>query len=263
MPPRRDRCAARIADNALRRVNADLQHQVELLTERLDAFVNVPPRQDDDVTLTDENLFIALRNRSPERFATRWEQSYRVEIPTFDACLKQEEFIDWLSQVDEILDFKNVLDDRRVSLVVIRLRGRAQAWWQQLKQTRVGSGKARISSWEKFKKHARAAFFPYNLERELYLRFQNLQRTRSVNDYFADFYEFFARIDLNESPIQLVSLYIGGLRLQHSDVLNMFDPLIVAVAHQRASQAETQLNRCAPGGFRQPPTPVGSFTQLS
>ncbi|GJZ01339.1 reverse transcriptase domain-containing protein [Tanacetum coccineum] len=129
------------------------------------------------------------------------EQSFKVEIPTFDGSLKLEEFINWLSQADEILDFKNVPDDLRVPYVTIRLRGLAQAWWKQLKHIRVRNGKSKISSWEKFKKHARAAFLPYNFERELYQCFQNLrQRTRSVDEYTTDFYESLARLDLNESP---------------------------------------------------------------
>nr|GFC11376.1 reverse transcriptase domain-containing protein [Tanacetum cinerariifolium] len=53
--------------------------------------------------------------------------SFKVEIPILDDSLKPEEFIDWLSQADEILDFKNVPNDLRVPLVVILLRGRAQA----------------------------------------------------------------------------------------------------------------------------------------
>ena len=51
MPPRRERRISQTADEVatideLRRVNADLQRQVEYLTERLDSLV--PPRQDED-----------------------------------------------------------------------------------------------------------------------------------------------------------------------------------------------------------------------
>ncbi|CAN1239192.1 hypothetical protein LINGRAPRIM_LOCUS2286, partial [Linum grandiflorum] len=48
------------------------------------------------------------------------EQDFRVEIPTFDGSFQPEEFIDWLSQVEEFLDFKEVPKGRRVSLVTIR-----------------------------------------------------------------------------------------------------------------------------------------------
>ncbi|GJU41001.1 hypothetical protein Tco_1193958 [Tanacetum coccineum] len=67
-------------------------------------------------TNTDETPFGALRNRSPEHSVNRWEQSFKVGIPTFHDSIKQEEFIDWLSQADEIMDFKNVPDDRRDAL---------------------------------------------------------------------------------------------------------------------------------------------------
>ncbi|CAI0404653.1 unnamed protein product [Linum tenue] len=166
-----------------------------------------------------------LRNQSPERPNHRWEQGFRVEIPQFDGNMKPEEVINWLSQVEEILDFKEVPDDRRVSLVTIRLHGRGQAWWQQLKLTRTRQGKAKITCWSKFRKHLRAAFLPYNFDRELYQRFQNLrQGTHKVDEYSTEFYSFLAWVDTNESPLQLVSRYIGGLRLQLQDVLNMFDP---------------------------------------
>ncbi|GKE52552.1 hypothetical protein Tco_1487708 [Tanacetum coccineum] len=150
----------------LRRQNVDLQRHVELLTERLNEFVNLH-RHEDGVTVTNENLFGALRNRSLERSANP----------------------------DEIMDFKNVPDNRS------------------------------------------------NLR----------QGTRSIDEYITDFYECLAQLDLNESLFQLVSHYIGGLRLQLQDVLNLFDPLTVGKAHQRASQAEKQLNHRKPGGFHQPP----------
>ena len=44
-----------------------------------------------------------------------------------------EEFLDWVAAVEEILNFKRVPEDRRVSLVATKFWGRAAAWWQQLK----------------------------------------------------------------------------------------------------------------------------------
>ena len=276
MPPRRqprnptpgtddgDLAELRRENAEFRRDNDDLRRQVELLTQRMDASMHMH-HPEDDVTVTDENPFGGLRNRSPERPNHRWEQAFRVDIPKYDGSLPPEEFIDWLSQVEEILDFKEVPADRRVPLVTIRLHGRAQAWWQQLKQTRVRHGKAKLTHWDKFRKHIRAAFLPYNYERDLYQRFQNLrQGSRSVDDYSTEFYAFVARVDLSESPLQLVSRYIGGLRLQLQDVLNMFDPLTVSEAHQRASQAEKQLARRGSGSFGKqvvPTSGIGSSSQ--
>ncbi|GKB86297.1 putative reverse transcriptase domain-containing protein [Tanacetum coccineum] len=227
MPPRRQPRAANHDDDGtdlaelrcenaeFHRDNDDLRWHVELLTQQINESVYMRRHDDDDVTVTDDNPFAGRRNRSPVRPSQRWEQGFKVEIPKFDGSLKPEEFIDWLSQVEEILDFKEVPKECRISLVTIRLHGQS------------------------------AAFLPYNFKRDLYQQFQNLrQGSRSVDEYSTEFYTFLARVDLNESPIQLVSRYIGGMRLQLQDVLNMFDPLTVAEAQQCASQGRTGGLRC-------------------
>ncbi|CAN1222207.1 hypothetical protein LINGRAPRIM_LOCUS512 [Linum grandiflorum] len=255
---RQSRAANHGADSAdlaeLRRENAYVRRQVELLAQRINEVVHTRRRRhDDDFTVADDNSFVRHPYRSSKRANHRLEQGFEVEIPTFDGNLQPEEFIDWLSQVEEILDFKEVPEERRVSLVKICLHGSAQAWWKNLKQTRVRHDKEKISTWVKFRKHIRAAFLPYNFERELYQRFQNLrQGSRYVDEYTTDFYSYLARVDLNESPLQLVSRYIGGLRPQLQGALNMFDPLIVAEAQQRASEAEKQLAMCGADRLSQP-----------
>lgn len=97
----------------------------------------------------------------------RWESSFRSEIPEFHGTLNPEDFIDWLNIVEEILEFRQVPDDARVSLVATRFKGRAMAWWQQLKESRRQENKSRIDSWERLTKHMRRGFLPFNYERTL------------------------------------------------------------------------------------------------
>ncbi|KAH7861284.1 hypothetical protein Vadar_024174 [Vaccinium darrowii] len=114
----------------------------------------------------------------------------------------------WLKYraMDEVLEFKQVPEDKRVSLVATRLRGRVAAWWQQLKQTRLRQEKDKISSWEKLNKKMRVAFLPHNYSRLMYQRLQNLrQNSRSVDDYTTKFHQLVARNDLAETEEQLVS----------------------------------------------------------
>ena len=73
-----------------------------------------------------------------------WESGMRTEIPEFKGGMQAEEFLDWLANVEEIFDFKDVQEDRKVKLVATRLRGRAMAWWQQTKLTRERMGKSKI-----------------------------------------------------------------------------------------------------------------------
>jgi hypothetical protein len=61
--------------------------------------------------------------------ANRWESGFKLDIPEFNGGLQPEEFLDWIAAVEEVLDFKGVPEDRRVSLVATKFQGRAAAWW--------------------------------------------------------------------------------------------------------------------------------------
>ncbi|KAF9614589.1 hypothetical protein IFM89_019372 [Coptis chinensis] len=165
-----------------------------------------------------------------------------VEIPEFHGGLLAEEFLNWLGTVKEVLDFKEVPENKKVPLVATKIRGRAATWWQQLKVVRLRRGKEKLESWEKMKKRMRVEFLPYNHNRVLYQQLQNLrQGTKSVDDYTKEFYHLIARNDLSDSEEQLVSRYIGGLKQQLHDTLNLFDCYSVSEAHPRAVHLEKQL----------------------
>ena len=52
----------------------------------------------------------------------KWESGMRMEIPEFKSGMQAEEFLNWLSNVEEILEFKEVPENRRIQLVATRLR---------------------------------------------------------------------------------------------------------------------------------------------
>ena len=70
----------------------------------------------------------------------------RIKIPEFHGSLQPEEFLDWLATAEEILEFKGLPANKHVPLVAMRLRGRATAWWQQLKLTHTRLAKEKIST---------------------------------------------------------------------------------------------------------------------
>ncbi|XP_076917203.1 uncharacterized protein LOC143577178 [Bidens hawaiensis] len=156
-----------------------------------------------------------------------WDAGIRTDIPEFDGTsLDPEGFIDWLVIVEEVFEFREVPENKRVSLIATRLRGRASAWWQQLKMTRNRLGKSRIVTWAKMRKCLRDTFLPHNFQRLMY----------------------------QQTDEQLVARYIGGLRVQIMDSVNLFDPLTVAEAYQRALAFEKQ-NRRVGGSYS--PAPAG------
>ncbi|KAI9174834.1 hypothetical protein LWI28_023368 [Acer negundo] len=173
----------------------------------------------------------------------------RTEVPEFRGSMQPEEFLEWIGIADEILEFKRVPANERVALVATRFRGRAAAWWQQFKLARNRAGKPKLSDWEKMKQKLRKEFLPHNFTRLMYQRLQNLrQGMRSVDEYTTEFYELLVRNDIEETQDQLVSRYCGGLRTQILDMVNLFDPVTVTEAHQRALQLEKTLSRKSNSG---------------
>ncbi|XP_021831119.1 uncharacterized protein LOC110771169 [Prunus avium] len=53
------------------------------------------------------------RRHVPPRDHGRWESGFKLEIPEFKGCLQPEEFLDWVAVVEEVLDFKDVPQDKR------------------------------------------------------------------------------------------------------------------------------------------------------
>jgi hypothetical protein len=99
-------------------------------------------------------------------------------------------------------------------------------------------------------KKMRPAFLPHNYLRTMYQRLQNWnQGSKSVDEYTEEFHKLLARVDLSESDEQLVSRYIGGLRTQIQDTVNLFDPVNISSAHQRALLVEKMLARGSMGVF--------------
>lgn len=141
-------------------------------------------RQDNIAALVDHQLNRQY-NQAEDR---RWDSGFRVEILEFSGNLSTEEFLDWLSTIEEILEYKRIPQDQCVPLVASRFRNRAMACWQQIKESRRRAGKPRIDTWKRLKKHMRRAFLPYNYERTLYNKLQSLrQGARTMDEYATAF----------------------------------------------------------------------------
>jgi hypothetical protein len=162
---------------------ASLKEQIAVLTRQL-SIKNVQDRrwhipslhdsEEEDARVEDENgnpfAEREVHRHQPlvQAQANRWESAFKLDIPEFNGGLQPEEFLDWIAAIEEVLDFKGVPEDRRVSLVATNFRGRAATLWQQLKQSKTRLGKSKINRWEKLLKHMRSAFLPYNYTRTMY-----------------------------------------------------------------------------------------------
>jgi hypothetical protein len=166
----------------------DLQRQVaeltqHLATQNLEMYSNVDGHNSKS---NFENPYHKLVLVREQRVRDKWheEVGFKVEHPEFSGAMQAECFTDWLHRVERIFDYKEVPDSMKMKLVAIKLKGRASAWWKQLKQSRYRQGKPKINSWEKLVKHMRATFLPHNHTQAMYQLSQSWAHgSRSVNGY--------------------------------------------------------------------------------
>ncbi|KAG7590754.1 Retrotransposon gag domain [Arabidopsis suecica] len=120
----------------------------------------------------------------------RWENNFKLDIPKFHGGISTDSLLDWLVDVEEILEFQSVSEDQLVSLVVKKFRGQAASWWQQVKTTRKRAGKNPIKSWAKLKQKLCAHFLPRNYDHTMYYRLKNLKQGARFVDDFTDNCQF-------------------------------------------------------------------------
>ncbi|ESQ50621.1 hypothetical protein EUTSA_v10023123mg, partial [Eutrema salsugineum] len=131
------------------KIHASIHKMGEMLMTRLDARMpaQAPGRgrgehpfsdrhNDDDVVEDEQHPRVRHRSNIGYGRDIKWEVGFKVDIPEFQGRIRGDDLLDWIVTVEEILDFKQVPDDRRVPLVAMRFRGHATSWWKQLKSTR-------------------------------------------------------------------------------------------------------------------------------
>jgi hypothetical protein len=146
----------------------------------------------------------------------------KVDIPEFEGRMQPDEFIDWLNTIERIFEYKDVLEHHKVKLVAIKLRKHASLWWEHVKKQRERERKSRIVTWEKMKKALKRKYLPDHYRQDAFLKFHNFRQNElSVEDYTAEFDHSMMRCDIVEPEEQMVAHYLGGLRSEISNVVQL------------------------------------------
>jgi hypothetical protein len=146
----------------------------------------------------------------------------KVDIPEFEGRMQPDEFIDWLNTIERIFEYKDVPEHHKVKLVAIKLRKHASLWWEHVKKQRERERKSRIVTWEKMKKALKRKYLPDHYRQDAFLKFHNFRQNElSVEDYTAEFDHSMMRCDIVEPEEQMVARYLGGLRSEISNVVQL------------------------------------------
>jgi hypothetical protein len=165
-------------------------------------------RSEVDTSSSDSSL---TRRCRPHRKSSR-SDDIRVEIPDFEGKLQPDEFVDWLQTVERVFEYKEIPEEKKVKIIVVKLKKHASIWWENLKKKREREGKRKIKTWEKMRRELTRKFLPVHYYQDNFLQLQNLrQKNLSVEEYTREFEKLMMKCDIHEKEEQTIARYLGGL----------------------------------------------------
>ena len=94
----------------------------------------------------------------------------KVSASEFDDNLDPKNYFDWVQAFERIFGLKEDNDGKAFKLAILKLKGYASLWYEQLKKSRAKEAKSEIKTWSKLKKHIDKGFLPHSYKQELYLK---------------------------------------------------------------------------------------------
>ena len=103
---------------------------------------NQPAMEDFQQTVGDfsdeDGGVLPLEKQSMFHCTTDCDQNLniKVDIPHFTGEEQLGEVLDWLNEVERVFEFLNLPENKKVKMVVIKLKGYTSSWWQQVQMTK-------------------------------------------------------------------------------------------------------------------------------
>ncbi|KAL3521868.1 hypothetical protein ACH5RR_014702 [Cinchona calisaya] len=141
----------------------------------------------------------------------------KIKIPDFEGKHDVDELIDWLNTIERFFELKDVSDNQK----------------------------------DKMKKALKKKFLPENYCQDVFLKFHSFkQNNLSVVDYTAEFEDLMLRCDIYEPEEQTIARYLGGLRIEICNVVQLQPYWTFHDVCKLALKVEKQLKDSKIGGFR-------------
>jgi hypothetical protein len=102
------------------------------------------------------------------RDVARMDARAKMDIPVYEGKLDAEELLDWIRALDTYFDYEDVEEDKKVKHVVMRLKGHATLWWDELQADICCQGKQKIKSWDRMIAKMKLKFIPRDYQITLF-----------------------------------------------------------------------------------------------
>lgn len=134
------------------------------------------------------------------------------ELPEFNGTKDPEVYLDWSRRMDRIFDHKNLDDDQRFKLAILKLSDYASTWYENLQSQRVRDQKEKITTWKSLKSKMHKRFVPKSYKQKLFVKLNSLkQNSLSVEQYVTEFEKLYLACGCHEDEDQKCAKFLLGL----------------------------------------------------
>ncbi|XP_074299913.1 uncharacterized protein LOC141631093 [Silene latifolia] len=150
--------------------------------------------------------------RTQEEVLEHTDKHLKVEIPEFSGSLNPDDLLEWIRDIEKIFEYKGYTDVKAFKFAVLKLKGYASLWYDNLKHQRIKEKKEPLSSWSKLKKKMLSKFVTKDYTQDLFIKLSKLrQDERPVETYLREFEQLTLQCDINEKPEQMIARFLEGL----------------------------------------------------
>ncbi|RDX82895.1 hypothetical protein CR513_36259, partial [Mucuna pruriens] len=149
--------------------------------------------------------------------------------------------MEWERKVEHVFDCHNYSEEKKVKLAVVKFTDYASIWWDQfvINKRRYGE---RPSTWEDMKSIMRRRFVSNHYHSDLHRKLQCLtQGFMSMQNYYKEMKIAMTRANVKEDREATKARFIGGLKKEIDDVVELQHYMEIEDLLHKAIQVERQL----------------------
>jgi hypothetical protein len=162
--------------------NPDMEREVRNLRAKMEDMETSQRRKDDVGDISESENEDDAGHREEEipaedaaterllKVVARMGAKVKMDVPVYEGNLDVEELLDWIRALDTYFDYEDIEEDKKVRHVVMRLKGHAALWWDELQADRHCQGKQKIKSWDRMIAKMKAKFIPRDYQISLFRR---------------------------------------------------------------------------------------------
>ncbi|XP_027120499.2 uncharacterized protein [Coffea arabica] len=188
--------------------------------------------------------------RRPRRMTQRADhvedqlKGIKLKIPTFHGKSDPEAYLEWERKIELIFDCNHYTESQKVKLAAIEFTDYTAVWWDQLGIKQRRNKEPAIRTWDNLKRIMRKRFIPGYYHRDLHHKLQTLtQGSMTVEDYFKEMELSMMRTDVHEDEEATMARFLGGLRPDIADIVELQHYLDMGELLDKAIKVERRFKR--------------------